>query len=62
MSFMSGRFVWMLTTPPVVFLPNSVPCGPRSTSTLAVSNVSSSWVCTLGITKSSTCTPTGESW
>ena len=59
---MSGRLVWILTAPPVVFLPNSVPCGPRSTSTLAKSNVSSNCVCTLGITKSSTCTPTGESW
>ena len=33
-----GRADVMLTTPAVAFLPNSVPCGPRSTSTRSTSN------------------------
>src|SRR3546814_1484429 len=38
----SGRLVLTVTAPPVVFLPKSVPCGPRSTSTCAMSKVSRS--------------------
>ena len=36
-----GRFVVTLTAPAVVFFPNSVPCGPRSTSTRSTSRKSS---------------------
>ncbi|POM18082.1 hypothetical protein CSX04_06384 [Burkholderia cepacia] len=33
-----GWFVMKFTVPPVVLRPYSVPCGPRSTSTRAMSN------------------------
>ena len=34
-----GLALMMLIAPPVVFLPNSVPCGPRSISTRSTSSV-----------------------
>ena len=36
----TGEFVVILITPEVVFLPNRVPCGPRSTSTRSTSCIS----------------------
>ncbi len=57
----TGRLVRTAITPPVVFLPNSVPCGPRSTSMASMSNISrlEVWMC--GMVNSSSVTATGDS-
>ena len=47
-----------LITPPIVFRPNSVPCGPRSTSTDSTSNMSKTAPELLAMNTPSTATPT----
>ena len=52
----------MAIAPPVVFLPNNVPCGPRNISTCSMSKSSTNCDCTWLKAKSSTATPTEGSF